>query len=243
MNQLKSPRQTNTTREKQNMNASIKKKLFAATLALLGFAGLFSSKAHAASPTNPAVLNIDVTITASKSVVINGVALSTDSASVSWSGVANASFTALAQSSVTVSNNGAITEGWQLSTNPNSIDTVSGQNNTWSVVSTTNTLPGPNQVALQAVFGSSNTAASGCPANGASDWNGAYAQPVTSSLAQYTSSVFADPGLNTNGTPNPDNGSNQLYGGSKRALCWKLIMPNSTSTTDQQNVQIIVTAL
>ncbi|MHB2026440.1 MAG: hypothetical protein ACYCPQ_07360, partial [Elusimicrobiota bacterium] len=58
-------------------------------LALLG-AGLcaLSLRAHAASPTNPAVLNIDVTITASKSVVINGVALSTDSASVSWSGVA-----------------------------------------------------------------------------------------------------------------------------------------------------------
>ena len=229
---------TKAAHKENAMKTTWKKAVLAVSLAVSGLS-LGLSNAHA---TNPAVLNLDVTITAAKSVTVNGVASSTDSASVAWSGVANASFTALSQSSVTVANNGVVTEGWELSTNPYTIDTVNVGGSSWAVVSSTLTLPGANQVALQAVFGSSNTAAGGCPAVGSSDWNGAYATPITGSVTQYTSSVYADPSLNNLGTPNPDSGSN-LYAGSKRALCWKLIMPNSTSTQDTQNVQVIVTAL
>ncbi len=221
------------------MKTAWKKAALAVALVVSGLS-LGLTNAHAA---NPAVLNLDVTITAAKSVTVNGVASSTDSASVAWSGVSNASFTALNQSSVTVANNGVVTENWELSTNPYTIDTTNVGGSSWAVVSSTLTLPGPNQVALQAVFGSSNTAAGGCPAVGSSDWNGAYATPITGTVTQYTSLVYADPSLNNLGTPDPDNGSNQLYAGSKRALCWKLIMPNSTSTQDTQNVQVIVTAL
>jgi len=220
------------------MRISWKKTALAVTLAVSGLS-LAVSRARAA---NPAVLNIDVAITAAKSVTVNGVASSTNSASVTWSGVANASFTALNQSSATVQNNGVVTEGWELSTNPYTIDTVGSSS--WQVVASTISLPGPNQVALQAVFGSSNTAAGGCPVVGSADWNSSEAAPITGSVNQYTSLLYADQSLNNGGgTPDPDNGSNQLYANSKRALCWKLIMPNSTSTQDTQNVQIIVTAL
>ncbi|MDE2489860.1 MAG: hypothetical protein KGM24_03380, partial [Elusimicrobia bacterium] len=71
--------------------------LGAALLATVGLAGT----AHA---TNPAALNIDVTITASKSVSVNGVASSTDS-SVNWSGTPNQAFTG---STVTVKNDSGV---------------------------------------------------------------------------------------------------------------------------------------
>ncbi|MDE1977685.1 MAG: hypothetical protein KGI84_10570, partial [Elusimicrobia bacterium] len=87
------------------MKTTWKKAVLAVSLAVSGLS-LGLSNANAA---NPAVLNLDVTITAAKSVTVNGVASSTDSASVAWSGVANASFTALSQSSVTVANNGVVT--------------------------------------------------------------------------------------------------------------------------------------
>ena len=235
----KTKNQDQINAQENSMKTAWKKTALAVTLAVSGLS-LALTKARAA---NPAVLILDVTITAAKSVTVNGVYSSTDSTSVTWSGVANASFTALSQSSVTVANNGVVTEGWELSTNPYTIDTSNVSGSSWEVVASTLTLPGPDQVALQAVFGSSNTVAGGCPAVGSSDWNGSYAAPITSSVTQYTSSVYADSNLNHLGTPDPDNGSNQLYAASKRALCWKLIMPNSTSTQDNQNVQIIVTAL
>jgi len=222
------------------MKTSWKKAALAVTLAVSGLSFALT-KARAA---NPAVLNLDVTITAAKSVTVNGVASSTSPAnSITWSGVSNASFTAISQASATVANNGVVTEGWELNTNPYTIDTTNVSGSSWQVVASTLTLPGPNQVALQAVFGSSNTIAGGCPLVGSSDWNSSEAAPVTGSVAQYTSALYADQSLNHLGTANPDNGSNQLYAGSQRALCWKLIMPNSTITTDSQNVQIIVTAL
>jgi len=235
----KTKNQDQINAQENSMKTAWKKTALAVTLAVSGLS-LALTKARAA---NPAVLNLDVTITAAKSVTVNGVASSTDSTSVTWSGVANASFTALSQSSVTVANNGVVTEGWELSTNPYTIDTTNVSGSSWQVVASTLTLPGPDQVALQAVFGSSNTIAGGCPLVGSSDWNSSEAAPVTGSVAQYTSSLYADQSLNHLGTANPDNGSNQLYAGSQRALCWKLIMPNSTITTDSQNVQIIVTAL
>jgi len=231
-------RSCKTKLKETSMKTAWKKAALAVTLAVSGLS-LAVSNARA---TSPAVLNLDVTITAAKSVTVNGVYSSTDSASVTWSGVANASFTALSQSSVTVANNGVVTEGWELSTNPYTIDTSNVSGSSWAVIGSTLTLPGPNQVALQAVFGSSQTVAAGCPAVGSPDWNSSEAAPVTGSVAQYTSALYADQSLNNNGTPNPDSGSN-LYAASQRALCWKLIMPNSTSTQDNQNVQLIVTAL
>ena len=33
-----------------------------------------------------------------------------------------------------------------------------------------------------------------------------------------------------------------MTAGSKRALCWRIVTPNSTSTADTQNIQVIVSA-
>jgi hypothetical protein len=208
--------------------------LGAALLATVGLAGT----AHA---TNPAVLNIDVTITASKSVTVNGVASSTDS-SVNWTGTPNQAFTG---STVTVKNDsGVLSEGWELSTNANSIDTTGG-GQTWALAASSTSV-GADQFAVQAVFGSSNTAASGCSS---ASWGSSVIAPVlTTTPTQYTTTKFADSALNNLGTYLPDSG-NLLYaynastGAGLRALCWQTVMPTSTSTQNKQNIQVIVTAL
>ncbi len=190
-----------------------------------------------------AVLDLDVTVSQGLSVAVNTVASSTQTLPA-WSGAANQQL--VLGSSVTVKNDSsASTERWQLNTNANSINTSGGV--TWAVQSTTITpFAAAEQFALQAVFGSSNTAAGGCPAGSSTDWNGSYAQPLTSSPVTYTAATFSDTSLSNLGTPNPDASTpnpGEMYAGSTRALCWRLITPSSTiagGTT--QNIQIIVTA-
>ena len=106
---------------------------------------------------------------------------------------------------------------------------------------------GADSFSLQAVFGSSNTAAAGCPVAASADWNQSFAPLLTAAPVTYTSTVFADSSLTNNGgTPNPDvtagAANGRMFAGDKRALCWRIITPSSTATTDTQNIQVVVTA-
>jgi hypothetical protein len=207
----------------------------AAAMALLALAG----RAQAAGVGNPSYLNIDVTISASKSVSVTG--QRTSSQSVTFDG---STFLLVSAATASVKNDsGVLSEGWQLSTTANSIDaTTSGAG--WTIASSSSNLATDN-VAVQAVFGSSNTVLAGCPASGATDWqNGAIAPPLTTSAQQYgTASRYVSSTLTNNGSASPDSGTT-LFAGSQRALCWRLAMPQTTTltTADVQIVPIIVTA-
>ena len=219
-----------------------KKKLWAgAALMALGLLGV-EAKAGVGSPS---YLYIDVTISASKSVSIVG--LSASSQTTTWTGQ-----TALAAVSTAAVRNdsGILSEGWQLSTTATSLNATTGAAG-WTIASSSASLAVDN-VSVQAVFGSSNTALAGCPAAGAADWNiTASAPPLTTSLQTYGPTLFADSTLNTGGgSYQPDTGStmyayNATTGAGQRALCWRLAMPPSTSvsTAQQQIVPVIVTAL
>ena len=192
---------------------------------------------------NPSRLNIDVAVNAQLSVSVNGVNSSTYT-SASWN-TANANELLVAGSSTTVINDSNVVEKWNLSSNANSIN-VLGNATQWAMqTSSAPTLPGADQFALQAVFGSSNTVAGGCPASGAANWqNGNIAPLITTSLQQYTSTRFADTALqNLGGLHTPDvTASGNMLSNGKRVLCWRIIAPSATSTCDSQNVQLIVTA-
>ena len=220
-----------------------KRWMVAGALALTGWLGV---RAEAAVG-SPSYLNIDVTVNAQVSVAVGGVNSSTYGV-VTWNtNTANQEFTAgLSASSVTVTNDSNVVEKWNLSSNANSINTA-GNASTWALATSTSpSLPGADAFAVQAVFGSSNTAAGSCPGNGATDWNRSFAPPLTGALQQYTDTVFADTLLNASGGLSvPDQGSgatSKIKSSGKRVLCWRLFAPSSTATTDQQNVQVIVTA-
>lgn len=196
-----------------------------------------------------ATINIDVTINASLSVAVDSLNSSTYTG-VSWNpGTPNQQL--VSASTVTVTNDsGGLTEKWALSTNAQSINKA-GNASVWTLeTSTSPALPGPDQFALQAVFGSSNTASGSCPGVGAAAWNQSFASPLTTTPVLYTSTVFADTldaGMNSGGgTADPDvsSGPNngRVYAGDSRALCWRIIAPNTTQTVDTQNIQITITA-
>ena len=201
--------------------------------------GLLATVATQAAAANPARLNINVTITQNLSVAVNEAASSTHT--IAWN-TANVNERLVSPSSATVRNDsGAQTERWQLSTNLNSIP-ASGTD-VWAV-SADSSAVGAEQFALQAVFGSSNTLAGGCPVFNSTDWDEAYATEVTNSLVTYTNTVFAGANLtNGGGTPNPDTGAGRMIANSKRALCWRVITPASTVASATQNIQLTVTAI
>ena len=59
----------------------------------------------------------------------------------------------------------------------------------------------------------------------------------------YTSTQHVGATLtNGGGQATPDTAGGTMFAGNKRVLCWRLILPDSTSTQDTQNVQILVTA-
>jgi hypothetical protein len=210
--------------------------------------GLFGSSAHALAG-NPSYLNIDVTINAQVSVAVNGVNSSTITALTWNTNSANQEFTAGAQgSSVTVRNDSNVTEKWFLSGSTNSVNTSGSSSVSWTLQgSTAPALPGADAYALQAVFGSTNTAIAGCPGNGSSDWNNGNAAPALTGVpAQYTDVRFADSSLTTGGgpfAPSTGTGANaKMFPSHARALCWRVIMPGTSSTVDPQNIQLVVTA-
>jgi hypothetical protein len=211
-------------------------------LAALGAVAMLGTQARAAVG-NPSRLNIDVAVTASLSVSVNGVQSSTY-VGVNWN-TNNANQELVALASTTVTNDSNVVEKWNLSTNAQSINTL-GNPEQWTLASSTSpALPGVDGFALQAVFGSSNTVAGGCPGVGASSWqNGTVAPLLTSALQQYTATRFADGTLtNAGGLSTPDvSASGNMVAATKRVLCWRIVTPSATTTTDTQNVQLIVTA-
>jgi hypothetical protein len=218
------------------MSSNKKLWLGAALCALLGWAG----KARAAAATNPAFLNIDVTFSNAMSVVVDGTASSTYT--VNWT---SPNQQLLSPSSATVSNNSIVTERWKLYTNDTSLPEIAGAS--WTLVNSTTSV-GVDQFALQAVFGSSNTAdCSALTANGT--WNLTTRAPLIpagfGSAVQYTTAgSLASPELISNGQSTPDASLNggSMYGAGKRALCWRVIAPQSTSATQTQNIQVIIAA-
>jgi len=216
------------------------KRTWGVLLAALGW--LVVGEAFAA---NPAYLNINVAVNANLSVSVNGVTSSTDTGTTWNTATPNDKFASV--SSATVRNDsGGQTEKFALSTNGNSIDTGGGSPGVWTLGASSTTV-GNDEFSLQAVFGSSNTALAGCPAATSGDWNQGFAPLLTTSPVTYTSTTFADSNLiNLGGTPNPDvisGGANgRMFAGSRRALCWRIVTPNSTTTANTQNIQVIVTA-
>ena len=208
---------------------------------LLALLGLMTAAATARAA-NPARVNIDVSITAALSVSVDGVDSSTRTHN--WAGTPNQAFDNAASSITVLNDTGILNESWALSTNANSIN---AGGTAWARVGSTTAVPA-DSFAVQAVFGSSNTAVSG--AGGCGDatagvtWaDGTIAPPLTTAPVTYTSTVFAAAQLqNGGGTHQPDLAGGTLYAGSKRALCYRLIMPASTSVTATQNVQVTVTA-
>ena len=223
--------------------------VLALTLAALG---LGFGSAHAAA-TNPADLNIKVTVSAAESVIINGSG-STSTTTVWSAGTPNSA----SASTATVTNNASgITERWELSTVSQSSGVNSGNSSDgWTNANSTATTLGLDQFAIQSVFGSSNTVASGCPNVSSTDWNQSFAPALTTTPLTYASVVsstaaFADTSLNANGAYNPDctngsasgcNNDGDMFVNDSRALCWRLLGPSSVSASDDQNLKIIVTA-
>ena len=209
-----------------------------ALLALLGQEG----RALAASS---ATIEIEVDIQADLSVNVDNAASSTDT--INWN-ASNPNQAFASASTATVTNDsGFLTEKWGLSTLSASID--QGTSGSWSLVSTPGSV-GADQFAVQAVFGSATTPVGGCPSAASGDWSNTFATPLAAGApVTYTSTQFADTNLNNGGAnsfkPDVSSGPHdgRMNAGSKRALCWRAVMPSSTSTIDKQTIQIIVTAL
>ena len=224
--------------------------------------------------TNPATLYIDVTVNASAAVTINATQTSTAPV-ITWSDTtrvyASGDTTGVASvSSATVINSGNLTERWYLTTSASTLDQTGS--NPWTLVVTSNTADvGLDQFAVQAVFGSSNTTAGGCPQSGstgnltnASMWNST--ATIVNVLAPITGVTGNAYGAQGAGTPfnnfvnttaatiggasaYPDTGNayqmyaNNLGGGyGARALCWRVILPPSVNSGDTQVIPLIVTA-
>lgn len=209
-------------------------------------AGLIAALAFTVRPAraaSSATISIDVTILANLSVEVSGSASSTQAAT--WD-AATPNAKLVSPSTATVTNtSGGLTEKWALAAGANSIAQAGTDN--WSLAASSSSV-GPDQFAVQAVFGSSNTTAGNCPDASSTTWNASYAPALSASPVNYTSSVFAAATLDEGGgTPNPDitggAANGRMHAASRRALCWRVITPSSTSTAENQNIQIIVTAV
>jgi hypothetical protein len=213
--------------------------------AAFGLLGVLTATEAGAVATSSATLNIEVTVVSNLSVKVNSVASSTD-ATASWNaGSANQFLAAVATATVT-NDSGAQTEKWGLSTLARSID--QGTAGSWALQTNINAV-GADEFAVQAVFGSGTTPKDTCPGAAADDWVNAFAPALTASPVTYTSTVFADTTLANGGgnTFKPDvfSGGNdgRMLAGSSRALCWRVRMPATTSTTDAQTIMVVISAL
>ena len=235
-----------------------------------GLAGLAlwlvgTKEARALSST--ATLNIDVTINQNLSVAIVTSGNYTSTEAFNWtvgatSMTANDGSNPVLSSVTVVNDSGGQTERWGLSTLGNSIQASGGNGVVWTLTSSTGSQPAADNFAVQAVFGSSMTAAAtggaypACPAISSGDWNKGFAPPLTTSAITYgtvtggatqlvDTSLFAPGTGQPLSSTQPDGSSpntGEMFSGSKRSLCWRLYLPVTTSASGTQNVQIVVTA-
>ncbi len=216
----------------------------------LALAGLCATWAHAVvvAYTPTAALNIDVTISGSISVQVDGAASSSYTAA-GWS-PNNRVLVSSARATV-INNSGGLSEQWWLATDSTSINTA-GNPQTWSLVASTNIADvNDSAFALQAVFITS--ASFSCLTKTSERWSDpSVSPPLTPVPAQYTATRFANPVYDPayGGMSQPDSVSNNTVwaynsaiGYGRRILCWRILGPSSTTTPDTQNVQIIVTAV
>jgi hypothetical protein len=210
--------------------------LGAAVLALLALSGRAQALGVISST---ATLSIDVTVSGTLSVNINSA--NTSSQTVNYSG---SNMLMVSPSTVAVQNNASLLSSrWKINS-ANAYDTVGSD--PWTLVTTTAAV-GADQFAIQAVFGSSNTAAGSCPATTATEWNSSTIAPAltagAASAVQYTATTFADSNLNSNGSYQPDVlGTGYMNAGSVRVLCWRIVGPSSVTAADSEIVPIMITA-
>jgi hypothetical protein len=200
--------------------------------------------------TNPAYLDLMVSWNGTLSVNVDGVAFSTRSVTIS-----GGSNQLVVPGSATVTNDGNITEMWQLS-----VSTVNGVvSGSWANTGSTVTQPGLDQYAYQALFVSSAAAAT-CADQGTTvawgagnaRWN-LYTSTVTSTPVTYKPAMYADATVQggANGAPDATSGlgNGEMYksntpspGNGIRGLCVRLAMPGSVSSQTSQVVRLTVTA-
>ena len=205
----------------------------AAALCALGLMGPSSASAQTPS----ANLDLKVTLSGSLSVKVDGVQYATRTLS-------GGAGSLLAPSSSTVTNDSSgLTEQWSLS-----VATVSGGGN-WSAAASTQTAPGLDQYALQALFISSHAAAA-CPGTGNARWD-TQASVVTGSGQNYIGARYADSTATGGVTGAPDvsgGGSDgNMYatsgtGVGRRGLCTRVYMPSGSTSPAEQVIRLTVTA-
>lgn len=230
-----------------------------AVLSALALVAMTSNRAYAYSST--ATLNIDVAITASLSVQIDGGISSTRT--YSWN--TTAPDFANSDSSVTVRNDSSgLNEKWSLSTFAKSIDTTDGSA-PWDLLVTTDPVDvhaaGHDHFAVLAMFSSSATVEGGCPAIADVQWFGTTTtvsvSPQTYGTAEadgnwYTRIAHSPTNM---GIPAGPDGGAELYLSpynadthdprghrGQRALCWKVIGPAAVSKANSQEIQLLITA-
>ena len=210
--------------------------LFAATF-------MWMSGVAWAQATNPAVLVIDVSVNAALSVKVDGAASSTRTATVTPGGssVVNTASTATVTSDAT-----GINEHWKLSSAnaPKKSDGSAG----WSLVTSTAGAgaPSTNELAMQALFISSNAAVGDCGATiPASAWNAASAAPLSAAPQTYTTALFAEQtGIGgSDGDPDFTGAENgRMFPTSFRGMCFRVTPPSDVTFTDNVLAYVTITA-
>ena len=218
------------------MNKTIVKKTLGLLVMALSFV-VGAQKAEAVL-TSSANLDLHVNFSGQLSVKVDDVYASTRAVSAGPN-------TAVVPSSASVTNDSTgLTEQWQLS--------LAASTGNWTVNATTSTTPGLDHFDYQALFVSSVTTASNCPASGASQWDN-NVSTVSTSPVPYRSDMFADPTavLGATGLPDVTSGvsNGNMYtlntsfnGAGRRGLCVRLRTPSSVSTQQTQLIRLTVTA-
>jgi hypothetical protein len=120
----------------------------------------------------------------------------------------------------------------------------------WTLVTSTTGLS-TDQVALQALFISSNAVVDSCPAAGSAEWDQDYAAPLTGTPVTYQSAAgtnkFASPTMISGASGAPDFASGggsdgRMRAGSFRGFCYRIVPPSDVTFTDSVLAYLTVTA-
>lgn len=234
--------------------------------------GLLSAKANAANTyTSSATLNIDVTINASAEVAIDGAGASTSTA-VSWNPATQISASGDLSSTATVTNPGNLVERWYLSANnaedlgsggawtisesTNITDEMTDTFAILAVFASSATTAAGCPASNAAIWGSTSTVVTACsPSLGNCSFtqgNAGNAYGAAGAGPNYQNNVYVGQNiLGASSCPDTGCGANNYQmlpntatptGSGKRALCWKIIEPKFTDTTDEQVIPLTVWA-
>jgi len=204
-------------------------------LGLLLALAMTAGKAQA-SGGNPAYLDLKVTFTGAFSIAVDGNQSSTQAFNVTTN-------LQVVTASATVTNDSSgLTEKWQLS-----VASVPGLGGDWAVKETTETTPGINEYALQAVFMSSAAANQACPIKTDTLWD-LTPSIVKGAMQTYISTLFADATDIDGANGKPDENDGKMYatsvgaGHGKRRLCARFYAPLGSSTVGEHVIRLTLTA-